>query len=726
MARDVYEPCVCGSGRKLKFCCYRAISDIERIERLLDNRQNRLALQALDELLRRQPDNRWALIERAELYGELGRLDDALADVERLLTVDESHPSGAILLAKLRFERDGYWKARGAIQRAFQKFSRKEPDFAASLAVQIAMKLGLTHAMASRRYLALATELWEDEELQRETFLLLVRLEGETAVPYPLRGPRELLPPPDDTEAQGEFRTAMKLAQVGCFDAAATLFRKLAEQSPEDPRLWYNAGICHAWDANPKRAGEALHRAAQYAEDFEDAVEWETLAQLLDIASDEHLRGRSRLRFVPCHSASRLISALQDRPLWMKSNDEEIEGLPKLPTESEDDPGKPVAVFTRLDKPLPESVDESTPPEKLPRTVATAMVLSSESGAASSLLLITDSDELADEVCDELREIAADVLDFDEVRDTETSPFAPISLFPTLQDRPVLPPGTSRAVAATLSCRWTERAIEHDWMTTPQPWLEGLSPDQARQREDLRVSLAAAVNVLDSVLIGSYLAFDVPEMRRRLGLQPPAPISLDEHRTIQNLTSLQLMRLEVENLSDDDFRKVLRRALFLHHSRLSYRAFREATKRNVFLEEYDAQRVYKELVSLCVRADKREEALEWIERARQTPETGPEGILKDAVWELEEVLVRMGAPDDPELRPLLVRMWQERGAKLPEVRPLVQGMAHQIGLHGPWDASVDETTGQVGHETSSGLWVPSEAAEADDASEKKLWVPGED
>ncbi|HID23127.1 MAG TPA: hypothetical protein EYP14_12095, partial [Planctomycetaceae bacterium] len=325
MARDVYEPCLCGSGRKLKFCCYRALSDIERIDRLLDNNQNRLALQALDDLLKKHANNRWALIHRAFLHQELGQLEEALADVERLLAIDETHPLGVILQARLRLERDGYAKSRGAIQRAFQRAGRKVRDEAASLALEIASRLRMDHPMACRRYLMLAMDLWEDEDYQLEAFLILVRLETDDSVPYPLRGPRELLSPSDESDPPEELRTALKLARVGCFDAAAGLFRKLADQSPENPLYWYNAGLCHAWDANPRRAAEALHRAAGCASDFEDAVEWETLAQLLELSLDEHKTGYV-FRCVPTDSASRVISVLDEQLGWPRADLENVKG----------------------------------------------------------------------------------------------------------------------------------------------------------------------------------------------------------------------------------------------------------------------------------------------------------------------------------------------------------------------------------------------------------------
>ena len=56
MATDLYAKCPCGSGKKIKFCCKDIITDIERIERMLQGEQRTSALDKIDKLLEKHAD----------------------------------------------------------------------------------------------------------------------------------------------------------------------------------------------------------------------------------------------------------------------------------------------------------------------------------------------------------------------------------------------------------------------------------------------------------------------------------------------------------------------------------------------------------------------------------------------------------------------------------------------------------------------------------------------
>ena len=72
MALDVYAPCPCGSGKKLKFCCPNLAEDMERVSRQMESNQPRQALQQLEVLDRRHPNNAWVVTTRALVQIEIG------------------------------------------------------------------------------------------------------------------------------------------------------------------------------------------------------------------------------------------------------------------------------------------------------------------------------------------------------------------------------------------------------------------------------------------------------------------------------------------------------------------------------------------------------------------------------------------------------------------------------------------------------------------------------
>src|SRR3954451_19658546 len=67
-AVDPYSPCPCGSGQKFKWCCQKVEAFADRAERLFEGGQVEAAFQALDEGLRKVPDNPWLMLRKALIH----------------------------------------------------------------------------------------------------------------------------------------------------------------------------------------------------------------------------------------------------------------------------------------------------------------------------------------------------------------------------------------------------------------------------------------------------------------------------------------------------------------------------------------------------------------------------------------------------------------------------------------------------------------------------------
>ena len=85
MSIDAYAPCPCHSGKKLKFCCQDIAGDVEKVEKLRETNQQRLAWQNLEKLDRKHPNNPWVTINRAEILLEDGDVDEATEILETLV-----------------------------------------------------------------------------------------------------------------------------------------------------------------------------------------------------------------------------------------------------------------------------------------------------------------------------------------------------------------------------------------------------------------------------------------------------------------------------------------------------------------------------------------------------------------------------------------------------------------------------------------------------------------
>ena len=85
MPLDLYDPCPCGSGQKLKFCCRDLSDDMERVLKFQENNQPRMALNALDELGKKHPENTWVRTTRGGLLFDAGDLQGAHRELAEVI-----------------------------------------------------------------------------------------------------------------------------------------------------------------------------------------------------------------------------------------------------------------------------------------------------------------------------------------------------------------------------------------------------------------------------------------------------------------------------------------------------------------------------------------------------------------------------------------------------------------------------------------------------------------
>ena len=192
-----------------------------------------------------------------------------------------------MLYAMAAYNTDGFEKIAFAIHRCFQKCINIVPDMVGYLAVSIALEMAaMQKLMAARQHLVFALKAVTEAKRQ-EVFVKLHELDSDNQIPYQLRSVHELVEVEVAEDNQKTLDKAKRLIEIGCYGPAAKKYRELTEAHSEDAGLFQNLGLCLAWDGDHTGAAEALHQAAQLADDSFTAVECETLAQLLDLQQTE-------------------------------------------------------------------------------------------------------------------------------------------------------------------------------------------------------------------------------------------------------------------------------------------------------------------------------------------------------------------------------------------------------------------------------------------------------
>jgi len=713
MPLNPYDPCPCGSGKKLKFCCQSISDEMDRAMRLMEGNQPRVALQQLEALARKNPNNPWIGTTRALIQIELGEASGARDVLKSLLETHPEHEFSIVLMAAATFQADGLDSAKKAIHRAFQRGAKKFPAMVSGLAATMATILAQRNRLfAAREHLALALRL-APETHRQELFVHLLEFDGDAAIPYPLRG-SHALPAVNGQgeEQQKEIRKAQKYAAVGCWNTAADLFQALARAITDSAELWHSVGLCRAWDGEDAQAAEALHRAAQLYADFPAAVECETLAQLFDRNHTTDVIDICTYE-AKVESIGRLLTVLDEQNQFLR-----------FPV-SDRDENAPVGAYQILDRPKWTGTDFSQLTlETMPKFQAHISIYDADPEANEPSSLYLTGDRGADlEQARSLLEAAANGLI--EWRTDKPQPevtgSVPSEAQP-LRSRWSVPERTPVRLSRQLKQQQWQRIETEGWPNGPQKCLGGLSPIQAAADPRQKVPLTAAVYVLDALCQQQAHELNLTSTLSRLGLEPLGELTTDESTQLNLLSVMQMHRLPVERLSDPQVVTIVNRALLSRHEGFLYKVLKVALNRPGCESTIDLPRCLRAIVELCAASGRFDEALKWIEFSRSRPAPDKSAFENQWHWDLTELALRLEDPSDPGLKPLLDRFVNYYSPKVPQMRGYIENMLASFGVPSPWE-SVSIVTASSVAAASSGVWTPDAPAPA--ANPSKLWLPGE-
>ena len=722
MAIEPYDPCPCGSEKKLKFCCMDIVRDMEKVIAQQNNGQTVAALKQLNTLHEGYPDNAWVLSMKAIALLNEQRVEEARVCLDHLLEHHPDHSVGIACQAWVRLRMDGYEKSKSMIYRALQRSIQSATAIICAMLQSIAAVMEQRgKVMAMRQHTALALR-YAPPEHREALFVSLMELDNDADIPYPLRGVHEPKLFETNDENEKEFRTAMKLASLGCYGMAAKLFDDLVTSNPEAAELNFNAGLCHAWDGDQESAADAFHRASELFEDYDTAVEAESIAQLLD-AVDPNFSSAVVQCELAAKDASLLLSKLDDNPQFVRIEQQgtTTQGFQVLGSAPSDEEITADTDISSLPKILGSVtiVDGSMRANNEPAAMVYGM--EGETVEAAKKLVLEAADGLI--WLEESEETPHQEFDVEYFTDVEC----------IFRLDSYVPPNTNPGVVRQLRQRHREQAIEEEWLTETQSVLDNKTPVDAAGDESLKVKLAATIVALEAQMGRAMLAVDFDALRERLQTEPQSQINLEEDDSVTSFSNMQLFRINPEELSDAKLTEVLNRSLVVGESRTLESMLLQFTKRASVQAEVDMERVYEGLTNIAISKMDDEAALVWIEKAKAEAPKAENAFERELSWAVREATFRCFNPDDPKLMPLLKHLWEHYGGKVPQIREHLVELCKANGISNPpWDSpqlvtSVAEAGGAA--PSGGGLWTPGAPDPAADQNSEgggKLWVPGQD
>lgn len=708
---DPYALCPCGSKKKIKFCCHALYGEMEKVTRLQENNQPRMALQQLEKLDQEHPENPWVITRQAILLLSENRAEEAEASLRAFLRKHQDHSFANVLYGIAAYGASGYPEAKRAVHRAFRFGSGDSQDFVASLASDIGLDAASRgDYLSARQHLALALR-WGDQEHRKSIFGAIYDLDGAQAVPFPFRGPQPLPNWSPPAELQDAGARAQKLASIGCWHEAAEHLAAAAGNDDQPPQLWHTIGLYHAWDGTQTEAAAALHRAAAgYADsDFETAVECETLAQLLDRTAPGR-RKQFRTHQFEINSVSKLLTRLDESTRLTRAS--------LTPDEVESTSGALAARYVVLDRDRPEAA-VPLELESLPRSIAAIAIFTAqqEEGPAGLAVVSAHDGPLVDEALQIFTTAAgdsvateskSDLVPESNTPDESAEGFAPLYFS---EDAP------NADVTRILQAEWND-VVNRRWPTTPLESLGGKSPQEAAGVPELRVPLAAAINLLDAACARRSTILAVDELRATYQLPERQLIAADDSLNVSMLSFLQSTRIDLSALNPHQLEQTAQRVLLMRHPAAAHAVLSHAVSQQAEQNPNQQQIYYLVLSQICDDAFRTDESLQWIARGQAELPDGAERFERLARWKMRELTTRSNAEPGPELNALLVELWQTFAPKLPGLREMLSQTVASLGIDPPWETAIVTAADMSAATIGSPVTSP-------DAGEKKLWLPGD-
>ena len=716
MTLDTYQPCPCGSGKKIKFCCsHDIVSELDKVLRTLAGDQRVAAMDQVGKLIASKGPRAALLAIKATVQMDLGEFGPAQKTVDEFVRIAPDNPVALAQSAALEATNGDTAAAIDDLQDALERITDNMPaEVYEVLGFVGRVLLNEGNVLAARAHFMLQANIGGPDNAA--PVQILTQIDGSRDIPLMLKQSFVLARPQAGMAGSKDFEAALEPSRRGAWLAASHLFATLAKRFPDEPSIMRNVAILCSWLGNREMTVVAWRRyASMTGVPMDDAIEAEALAQLLDPETNADKLDDVTVIYPLRDTEKVMEKLLSDRRASRMEMD-----LSKLA--AEDDP-PPKAAFWLLDRPLPANGAGLTR-DTVPHVLGEMFVFGKQTDREARLeysLTRTDDFESRQTA---LRDLLGDLLaPADKAEVTGEVSMVGHALSWSWR----WPDDSPHELRESLIRDQRRDTIFQVWPNLPLSVLGGKRPSEANADPAYRVRLLAAILLLD--LAGEQQGWTVDFNELRSQLQLPTRDMLD--RTAlgaqpMSLVSLpRLSQLKAETLSDEDLVSVFHVAAMTRSLKAVRRFATELIHRPSFEKKQEKLLAYQSLAGIAANSD---EAISWVHKAIAVSEAlrrSPAELL------LSELVLRLGRGDSEEIMQLIKRL-QTKHINEPGVAQQLYSILVRFGVIAPNGApaatAAAATRAPEPATAGSALWTPDGPAPAAAAApaQSKLWLPGMD
>jgi hypothetical protein len=705
MPLEAYSHCPGGTGKKIKFCCPDLLSELEKVDRMIDGEQFIACIQHIDQIEQKGLYRACLMATKSELLRVTEQTERAASYVADFVERFPQNPTAWSETAMRAAASEGGLAAIGKLQKAIALCDGSIQSRAYEAVIVVANVLMVEGRWtAARALLQLLTSLDPDD---REVMERLLHMNRAPEIPMLLKGDLALVPCPPDVSWRPEFDAAMSPLKKAQWQEAVDRLTALAAKVPDAPCVWQNLAEVRGWLADDAGSRDALRKFAALPVPLEDAVEAEAKAMLMSesplgddvdvVRWSWQVRDADRLQ-ESLLSDRRMAAVPVDASQWS------VDGSPP-----------PRLGGMLLDRPV-LGAGEAFSLDNMPSVLGQLLMFGRETDRPARLEIVGLFKDRADQARSIILAIGGDSLE----SGVEESVMARASAsHQMIAHRWVPPRGAARAQVDALLVQDFRDNMMNRWPEHPLGVLGGRSLRQAAEDSAARVKVLAVILVMQQWSGRSPAEFDFNELRARLGLPTMGAIE-PQPGEVRTLPLVRLARIDFEKLSDDDLLFAFHRAGMYHAWDAARRFARAIIDRPSFARRAERMEAYR---ILAQSATSLEEGIASIDEGRRDALSAGQSC---AVWDLLELSFRFGH-GDVEQAMRLMRHIESRHIEEQGVAQTLTQMLINFGLLNPDGTPVAPAghraaaeIAQTGPEPAK-LWTPGSESSG---SGGKLWTPG--
>jgi hypothetical protein len=695
------------------------------VEEALQGEQRLGALDLCNRLIAAGPNRACLHMYKAMVQLSLRETTAAGETAQEMLRIAPGNPAGLALAAMLDCHEDRVEDGVEKLQQALEAQQGKLVNAVYEALGVVGRALHLAgESIAAQAHLLLQVGATRGQD--QNAMMALLELEGSGEIPLAVHGATALASIDAGSTLPAaevpEFNAALRLADMGCWLAAARKFEQLAQKTPGEPALWKNIGVLRARLLNNGLAVDALKRFAAISSVPRDlATEAMALATYLSEPADVDFVNEATVIYDVTDAA-----ALKEHLLSSKRV-QNVQVDPAMFQGTNEPP--PLSAFLVLDREIPATA-AGLSRDNVPKVMGEVLLYGRETDRNARVEFVVVKGADFEARTKALHEAVGQFLGSKTAEETS---------------------GKLSAAGAALAINWRfpddtpvdvrKRMIQEHrtqvllsiWPNLPMGSLGGKTPRVAVVDPAGQAAVAAIILTMD--LAESEENPDYNKLRRSLGLPALEPIDPAGVR-VASLTPAQQTRLVIDKVSDDDLVVLYRRAVMIGAPRLVKKLAREVVARPSLdnRPEISKAETYDVLSRLATEP---EVALAMVQKAQEAAKAKGQSPAR---YLLSELPIRLRLMQEAEAKRVLNTL-MTRHMREPGVAQAVYALLAQLGL-----VEVDPATGRpvltggmpggamplpaaAGAAAAPGtIWTPDQAAPPAPAAsgKSKLWVPGMD